>query len=665
MAKYSEINPLVFTIKDRCRVCYTCVRECPVKAVKIINGQAEVIHSRCIACGNCVRVCSQNAKGFSKCIDEVNKLINSESKVIACVAPSFPAEFIEFDDYKIFVGLIKDLGFDFVTEVAFGADLVAEEYKRFFSNQGLKSYISSDCPAIVYYINQYHPSLIENLTPVVSPAMAMAKVVRQKYGENIKVVFIGPCIAKKVESDEFDAVLTFSELREMFESKNTKPENISPVDFDEPYSGKGAIFPVSRGLINTSGAKEGFAQGQVIVAEGRKQFKEALNEFANGLLDGRHLELLCCEGCIQGGGMTKRNNLLAKQMRVSNYVEEKLKNIDNDKWQKDIKNFSNIDFSRQYIPLDRRIALPEESKIREALIAMNKTENKDMLNCGACGYDTCREHASAIVCGLAEPEMCLPYAIGKLHESISNLHITNKTLSETKKMLKQSEKLASMGQLSAGIAHELNNPLGVITLYSNILKEEISKENPFFDDLTLIVEQAERCKNIVGGLLNFARKKQLRYEECDLVNFIEHSFKSIIKPKNINVEFERYDDKILIEIDKDQMMQVLTNILKNSVEAMPEGGSLKVKITDENTNVKISICDSGIGIQQEHIDKIFTPFFTTKDTGKGTGLGLPIVYGIIKMHRGKINVKSNTDKNIGETGTCFEIELPKKYQYNG
>ena len=144
-----------------------------------------------------------------------------------------------------------------------------------------------------------------------------------------------------------------------------------------------------------------------------------------------------------------------------------------------------------------------------------KNTEKDHLNCGACGYDTCVEHAIAITEGLAETEMCLPYAIEKLHHSIDELNLSNEKLASTQMALKQSEKLASMGQLSAGIAHELNNPLGVITMYSNILKDEAPQDDPIQEDLELIVEQANRCKKIVSGLLNFARKNQVKLSETD------------------------------------------------------------------------------------------------------------------------------------------------------
>ncbi|MFW6095260.1 MAG: [Fe-Fe] hydrogenase large subunit C-terminal domain-containing protein, partial [Bacteroidota bacterium] len=154
---------LVHTIKNRCRVCYTCVRECPAKAIKIINGQAEVLNERCIACGNCIKVCSQEAKMFIDTTAYLDDILNNGRKNIAIVAPSFPAEFSDIPDYQDLVSMIRALGFDVVTEVAFGADLVAMEYNKLIRQNNNNRYISSDCPAIVQYIEKYHPELVPNL----------------------------------------------------------------------------------------------------------------------------------------------------------------------------------------------------------------------------------------------------------------------------------------------------------------------------------------------------------------------------------------------------------------------------------------------------------------------------------------------------------------------
>lgn len=658
---------LVSTVKERCRVCYTCVRECPAKAIKIINGQAEVVPERCIGCGNCIKVCSQNAKTFRKEIDITSMLIAGNQKVAAIVAPSFPAEFSEIKNHRLLVSLIRSLGFDYVAEVGFGADLVAEAYKKLLKSGQYPPVISSDCPAIVSYIEHYHPDLVGSLAHVVSPMVAMSRVMHQKYGKDLKIVFIGPCIAKKDESDEIDAVLTYRELREMIQKTDIKPSDVAPTEFDPPVSGKGAIFPVSRGLLNTVGVREDIFERNVIVAEGRKDFQDAIKEFESGQIAQEHLELLCCEGCIMGPGMSpypyfaSRSRRYSKRASVSDYVLNKMETIDLKQWEKDFEEFKSIDLFRNFEVRDIRYVRPDEEVIQKALNKMGKFEPQDHLDCGACGYDSCEDHAIAIVRGLAEHEMCLPYTIEKLHNYIRELNISNEKLANTQEALKQSEKLAGMGQLSAGIAHELNNPLGIITMYSNILKDETPADNPVYKDLELIVEQAERCKKIVGGLLNFARKNQVSFTEVNINTLIEHSISSVIVPNKVKIALDSQIKDPMVNLDYDQMAQVFTNLLKNSVEAMPEdGGSIHIRAVDSTDEFTVYISDTGTGIDKENMGKLFTPFFTTKIIGKGTGLGLPIIYGIVKMHKGGISVKSNADPLKGPTGTTFTITLPRK-----
>lgn len=660
MMKINLEDILVYTVKDRCRVCYTCVRECPVKAIKIINGQAEVMPDRCIACGNCVNVCSQGAKTFNKQINRVEDLLKSEDFVIAAVAPSFPAEFTEIENSAKFVGMIRELGFKKVVEVSFGADLVAQEYNNLLDNNDNRSYISSDCPAVVACIEKHHPDLVQNLAPIVSPMVAIGRVIKKKYSEKVKIVFIGPCIAKKGESDEIDSSITFVELRQMLEAKGVSQDNVELSEFDPPKSGKGSVFPVSHGLLSTMGKNPDVTECDIIVADGKKNFIDAITEFEKGNLDGKHLNLLCCDGCIMGPGMSKNGSRLNRKNRISKYAKEKLKKLDRKEWTKQMDEYSSLDFSRSFNPEDRRMDQPSEEQIAETLKKIGKFEEKDHLNCKACGYDTCRAHAIAIINGFAEDEMCLPYSIEMMHQTISNLNITNDKLASARQALKQSEKLANMGQLSAGIAHELNNPLGVISMYSNILKDESKDGDPIREDLDLIVEQADRCKKIVGGLLNFARKNQVKTESTDIIEFCRRSLLSVVVPSNITTSFRSEDETLEAEIDKDQMMQVLTNLEKNGIDSMPDGGKLSVVVEDHNLDFEIIITDEGCGIKEENMEKIFTPFFTTKEIGKGTGMGLPLVYGIVKMHKGQINVKSNTDIEKGPTGTAFSIRLPKK-----
>ncbi len=652
-------NELVYTVKDRCRVCYTCVRECPVKAIKIVNGQAEVISTRCIGCGNCTKVCSQHAKVFIDNTDQVKEFIASGEKVIALVAPSFPAEFSEIEDYKIFISMLRQLGFSHVVEVGFGADVVAKEYGKILKDNNSQTCISSDCPAIVYYVRHYHPELIHALAPIVSPMVAMVRIVKEKYGNEVKTVFIGPCIAKKAESNEVDQVITFLELRKLFAQSQITPDKVSPSDFDAPIAGKASIFPITRGKLHAINTSDDICNENIIVASGRIHFREAIKEFEEGLNETQHLELLCCDGCIMGPGMTSNNKLFTKTTHIRNYVRAKLQDFDVETWENEQAKIKDLDFSQTFVPADRRIPLPSLQKIQEVLESIGKFDPKDHLNCGACGYDTCEEHAIAIIEGLAETEMCLPYTIEKLHHSVKDLNLSNEKLASAQQSLKQTEKLATMGQLSAGIAHELNNPLGIITMYSNILRDEAGPDSPIIKDLDLIVEQSDRCKKIVGGLLNFARKNQVNLVETDIYQFTQHSLESVIIPTNISIELISKLKNPMACIDNDQWMQVMTNIEKNSVEAMPEGGKLSIELSEIENEVEFCIHDTGLGITTEDMDKIFTPFFTTKPIGKGTGLGLPLIYGIVKMHNGQIHVESNADVKAGPTGTTFRIRIPR------
>jgi C4-dicarboxylate-specific signal transduction histidine kinase len=424
--------------------------------------------------------------------------------------------------------------------------------------------------------------------------------------------------------------------------------------------GRGAIFPVTRGLLQTANINDDAITGNIIAAEGRIDFQGALKEFEAGLIKNQHMELLCCEGCIMGPGLSKNGKQYNRRALVSSYANAKMKEIDNETWQKAFDEFADLDLSFRHRTEDHRTEIADESGIEEVLASMGKTTKKDQLDCGACGYESCVEHAIAIKKGLAEVEMCLPYTIEKLHKSVNDLALSNEKLSSMRQALKQSEKLAHMGQLSAGIAHELNNPLGVVIMYSNILLDEAKAEDPVREDLKLIVEQAGRCKKIVAGLLNFARKNQVNHQLINIRELADHSLESLIVPPNVKVTISDKTTNPDAMLDIEQMTQVLTNLVKNAFEAMPNGGSIDVILEDTIGDVLITIKDTGNGIKDEDKAKIFEPFFTTKGIGLGTGLGLATAYGVVKMHKGQITVESNTYPAKGPTGTSFKIILPRR-----
>ena len=661
---------LITTIKERCRMCFTCVRDCPAKAIRISHGQAEVMKERCIGCGNCVLVCSQNAKQYFRSIDHVRELIKSESKVAAIIAPSFPAEFMDIN-YKHMVGQIRALGFDMVCEVAFGADLVARKYREWVENHPGERRIATTCPAIVSYVEKYHPGLVSSLAPIVSPMVAMGRVLKKIHGSDVKIVFIGPCFAKKTEAvrsgqrDEIDAVLAFEELREMLADSDIDISKSKPSEFDPPHPGLGALFPISRGMIQASGMSYDLLSCDVVAAESKTKFPSALKEFENGSLKTRLLEALCCNGCIMGPGMSENLPYFTRRTAVSEYARERVGKLDRNRLEKEYEQFINLDLSDEFIVDDCRLPLPSKEEIDRVLAKMGKLKPEDELDCGACGYETCREHAIAIHKGLAENEMCLPYTIDRLKQSLEDLNISNEQLAMTQNALITAEKMASMGQLSAGIAHEINNPLGVILLYSKILLENMDEHSEDYQDISMIVEQAERCKTIVAGLLNFAREKKVNLSRVDIGKLIDRCLRAIIKPENIQINIFPTMDDPMVEIDPDQMTQVLTNLIMNAIEAMPDGGQINLHTGKRGKDFIITIEDNGPGISEKIRHKIFEPLFTTKQIGKGTGLGLAVTYGIIKMHMGRIDVVSNAEPENGATGTKFIITLPIERVKNG
>jgi signal transduction histidine kinase/NAD-dependent dihydropyrimidine dehydrogenase PreA subunit len=658
---------LVTTIKERCRRCYACVRECPAEAIRIVDGQASVIPSRCIGCANCFRVCSQNAKQAFGETDRTFDLLASSDHVMAIVAPSFPAEFTDLHEGQV-VAMMRELGFKGVYEVAFGADLVARAFAELLEHDKHGSYIATPCPAVVSFVRKYHPDLTPALAPIVSPMVAMSRVIHDPalHGPDAKIVFVGPCIAKKGEAAgpellfEVDAVLTFDELRQMFDERHIEPPADTDDGFDPPHGSLGSLFPLARGLLQAADLPEDLLTGEIIAADGRESFVEAINDFEHGESEVRLLDILACEGCIAGVGFTHDDPLYRRRAQISRHAKRRTNGFDQAGWERAMDDFRGIDLSRTYTPQDERFLVePSEREVTEILRRMNKTSPEDELNCGACGYGTCRQHAVAVYQGIAEETMCLQFVIEKLSRTVGDLEESHRSLDSTKEALVKSEKLASMGQLAAGIAHEVNNPLGILLLQANILLEEIDAAAPMADDLRLIVDQANRCKKIISGLLNFARQSRVVRQPTDLVALVEDTLRTMPLDDAIMVKVESTMADPVAEVDADQMVQVLTNLVSNAQQAMPDGGALIIRLSDTADEVTIMVTDTGIGIPRENMDKLFDPFFTTKQVGRGTGLGLAVTHGIVKMHRGQITVESNADPEAGPTETTFVVTLPR------
>jgi len=654
------LKGIVETIPDLCKRCYSCVRECPAIAIRVENEQAVVITERCISCGHCVTVCSQHAKKTLSDKDKVLKDILGLGKTVAVIAPSFPASFP--DNYLKLPTALRELGFNLVCETAFGADLISSSYASEIKKNPNKVIISSPCPAVFTFIEKYRDRLVPNLAKIVSPMIAMGRYLKANLGNKTKIVFIGPCIAKKSEyRDEevegaIDAVLTFAEIKEIFTEKEININNLEESFFDPPYANMGKSFPLAGGLLKTAEIPGDILEKKVIVVEGPDKFLEIIDEVNDNKINATLIDILFCDGCIQGPGIDSTLNYYSRREKVINYIEENINKTDKGIWKSNIYNSRDLDLSRNFSYKNQLRPLPTEERIKEILAETGKFTKQDELNCGACGYNTCRNYALAIAQGLAENDMCLPYLIQRLE-------LAYKDLKDTQVQLQHAEKLASIGQLAAGVAHEINNPLGTILLYTTLLKKQladIQEKAQAVDDLDLIAEETNRCKNIVSNLLNFARQGKLNLENLDISDLINEIIKSLkAKPefKGISLSVENNTGDTVISGDADQLKQVFLNIITNACEALEDSEikKVKVRLKRDNGNMIIEIEDTGCGIPEENFKNLYTPFFTTKKMGKGTGLGLAIVYGIIKMHKGDIRVKSSVGK-----GTAFTIKLPSK-----
>jgi len=647
---------IVYTEREKCKACYACIRCCPCKAIKVEEGLAQVMKERCIVCGTCLQVCVPKAKQVESDIGVVWQLLAQYPNVIAILSSSFPAALPEVRPGQL-VTALKKLGVSEIMEDSFGAELVGREYARLLSKDKDKPVLSSNCPAVVTYIEKYYPSLINNLAPIVSPMIAMGRVLKWQYNPEAKVVFIGPCVAKKAESrDEkvagvIDAVLTFAELKEMFAAKGIIPESEEEELFSGPKPNLGRLFAMSGGLLKVAGLSDDILENDVISAHGRDYVVKILREFAGGDIITRLVNLHFCHGCIDGPVIDNELSGFRRKELVANYATSQ---ADPAQTERDIEEYAGIDLSRKFTARGVGLPTPSEEDVQNVLKQIGKADPKDQVNCGACGYATCRELAVSVCQGLAEVEMCWPYVL--------------QTLRATQEDLIQAEKLTSLGQMAASIAHEVNNPLAGVLVYTQLLTKKIAGDNISkeiaLDYLSKMDSELTRSAKLIRNLLDFARQTPPTLRTVDINEVVNRALDLAAHSaelQNIQVMKELNPSLPKLMADFDQLQQVCTNLILNAIQAMPDGGRLTIHTSvDSNGQLRIAVQDTGCGISPENMRKLFTPFFTTKGKGKGVGLGLAVAYGIIQRHQGRIEVQSKE----GE-GTTFTIYLPLYHEEKG
>jgi iron only hydrogenase large subunit-like protein/uncharacterized Fe-S cluster-containing protein len=403
------IRQIVFTLTARCRDCYRCLRGCPVKAIRMEKGQAYVDNTLCIACGTCIRECPQQAKSFRHDIDVAQKLIEDGHFVAASIAPSFAAVFNGWQRTRL-ASALRALGFRFIGQTSHGAYQISAQAKRLVSEGGgEKAYIGTACPALVNYIEKYQPELTGNLLPLVSPMAAHGRMLKERLGKEVKVVFVGPCVAKKSElfrpeiTDAVDCVLTFRELMMWFEQKNINLFTCEESNFDEKPLQSAQLYPLPGGMIKTAGLEDDGLNMKLLrvdnIGNVRELFKAVPHESSYTLIE----PLFCSQGCINGPGINTDKNLFERRKDIIEYDRE-IEDLHVPLPMEDVDLFRAV--FQEGASVIRQVS---EEEILQVLERTGKSDPQQQLNCGACGYDSCREKATAVVLGMAEPEMCIPY----------------------------------------------------------------------------------------------------------------------------------------------------------------------------------------------------------------------------------------------------------------
>lgn len=399
--------------KSNCKNCYKCIRHCPVKSIRFSGNQAYVIGNECILCGQCFVVCPQDAKQIVDETEKVKVLLQSGDPVIVSLAPSYIANY-EGVGVGAMREALKQLGFFDVEETAVGATIVKTEYERMLREDGRDIIITSCCHSVNLLIQKYFPEELRYLAGVLSPMQAHCKEIKRRY-PNAKTVFIGPCVAKKDEAAYYegivDAVLTYDELTRWLKAENIELK----AEHDAEEMSRARFFPTTGGILKTMALDD--PKYTYMAIDGVENCIAALKDIESGKIHRCFIEMSACVGsCIGGPVMEKFHRSPVKDyMAVSKSAGKKDFKVE----QPDV-----LSLQKTFTAIERRLQPPSESEITDILRQMGKTKPADELNCGSCGYNSCREKAVAIYQGKAEISMCLPYLKEKA-ESFSDNVVRN------------------------------------------------------------------------------------------------------------------------------------------------------------------------------------------------------------------------------------------------
>lgn len=523
----------IYTADAACQDCYKCVRQCPVKAIKIKEGKAEVLPNLCIACGHCVEVCPSKAKHVRQDISRAKILLKERRRAVVSLAPSYRREFSTLEQRSL-IAAIKKLGFYGVSETALGAEQLTRKLSEELKSNEIKGklLISSACPAATDYIYKYLPQFSPYISTAYSPAQIHAKMIKENLGKDTAVIFVGPCPAKKNESDQLpdliDIALTFDELRSWLTEEQIK---IEKCEMDNSFllanAGYTALYPIEAGMIRTIKARN--INVNYIAISGIEEIKKALKNFNAKMTHASprntFIEVLACKGsCINGPCMSKRKAPVEAEIEILDQIRIQDNNYTNS--------------PMEPIPprqLERVIHFDnafedsiDEATIIKTLQKIGKNSVNDEINCGGCGYQECRTFAKAIVQGKAEPAMCLSFlkkqaqqkANAIMHHIPAGLVLIDKNM----KVIESNVKFAELFKDELNEVIEVNPSLKNIAISKvipiedkckqvlsgkGVINTTVNFQNKIFDILIFSVTPGQ----VIGGFFQDVTKTEMKHEE--------------------------------------------------------------------------------------------------------------------------------------------------------
>jgi iron only hydrogenase large subunit-like protein len=515
----------IYSEETRCRDCYKCVRECPVKAIRVVDNEAAVIPENCILCGHCVTVCPVGAKRVRDDLRRVLHLLKRNNRVILSLAPSFAGEFRDIPYQKLIAG-IKKLGFYGVSETALGAEEVSAAVSKSISRKPIGMQLSSACPAAVELTVKYFPHLADKISPIFSPLLAHCTMLKRIYGEATGIVFAGPCIAKKKEADEhphlLDVVISFEDLRKWFDLAgiDINTLEVTPDNSFIPVMAKnGALYPIEGGMIATI-KNNPYSNTRFMTLSGVQNISKAFESLSDDQIEGNlFIELLACEnGCIRGP-KASNSTPIGSRLAVLDFADNTFPETEN---KDDI-------ISCEYTALKFAGCTPTSKQISDALESIGKSTPVEELNCGSCGYGTCRELARALVEKKAETCMCSSFmrqlAQKKANALIKTIPYGVVIVDQNMRIIDSNEKFAHLlgpeiidiSKVIPGLTHaDFTSIVPFHHLFTHVLttSEEINQHFVKYLDrvIAITIFIVEKTK-IVGAILRDATITEYRREQ--------------------------------------------------------------------------------------------------------------------------------------------------------